>query len=66
MKRSRDPDSELNQKINALDSAYFVMFTQSTVKLIWEMNSRSGSINRYQKDEFIHLLHLVIAYKDYV
>lgn len=40
------------------------MFTQSTIKLIWEMNSRSDSINRYQKDEFIHLLRLVIAYKD--
>lgn len=42
------------------------MFTQSTIKLIWEMNSGSDSINRYQKDEFIHLLHLVIAYEDYV
>lgn len=64
MKRYRDPDISLNQKINALDITYFVMFTQSTIKLIWEMNSRSDSINRYQKDEFIHLLRLVIAYKD--
>lgn len=61
-----DWDIKLNQKINALDISYFVMFTQSAVKLIWEMNLRSDGTNRYQKDEFTDLLHLVIAYKDYV
>lgn len=61
-----DSDIKLNQKINARGISYFVMFTQRTMKLIWEMSLRSDGANRYQKDEFTRLLHLVIAYKGYV